>query len=106
MGAAVWSAKTAARSRSRLDGENRWYAVAVVVGSALIIATAIRQPFSYDEIIQITPYGSNSVVEIVSATRQPPLDPLLGAMFQRLLGMGQLQQLLARSGSSCWPPLP
>jgi hypothetical protein len=67
---------------------------------------AIRQPFSYDEIIQITPYGSNSVVEIVSATRQPPLDPLLGAMFQRLLGMGQLQQRLARSGSSCWPPLP
>jgi hypothetical protein len=66
----------------------------VVVGSALIIATAIRQPFSYDEITQITPYGSNSVVEIVSATRQPPLDPLLGAMFQRLLGMGQLQQRL------------
>jgi len=66
----------------------------VLVGCALNIAAAIRQPYSYDEIQQITPYGSNSIVEILSATRQPPLDPLLGALIQHVLGVGQLRQHL------------
>lgn len=87
-------AEAPARVRSRLDGDIPWYVGAVLVGCALNIAAAIRQPYSYDEIQQITPYGSNSIVEILSATRQPPLDPLLGALVQHVLGVGQLRQHL------------
>ncbi len=71
-----------------------WYASGVVVGAALIVVTAFRQPFSYDELTQIAPYASNDPVEIVTATRQPPIDPLLGALFRHLFGQGQLQQRL------------
>ena len=87
-------AEAPARVRSRLGGDIPWYVGAVLVGCALNIAAAIRQPYSYDEIQQITPYGSNSIVEILSATRQPPLDPLLGALVQHVLGVGQLRQHL------------
>ena len=87
-------AEAPARVRSRLGGDIPWYVGAVLVGCALNIAAAIRQPYSYDEIQQITPYGSNSIVEILSATRQPPLDPLLGALIQHVLGVGQLRQHL------------
>ncbi len=79
---------------SRRDGATWWYVAGVVLGSVLIVVTAIRQPFSYDELTQIGPYGSNSIVDIVTATRQPPVDPLLGAMFQHLFGVGQLRQRL------------
>lgn len=87
-------AEAPARVRSRLGGDIPWYVGAVLVGCALNIAAAIRQPYSYDEIQQITPYGSNSIVEILSATRQPPLDPLVGALVQHVLGVGQLRQHL------------
>ena len=69
-----------------------WYVGAVVVGSALVVWAAINQPFNQNELRQIAPYGSDSVEEITSGTRQPPLGPLLGAGFQHLLGEGQLQQ--------------
>jgi len=88
------SAKTAASQKSYRSDERWWYTAAVLIGGALNIVTALRQPYSYDEIQQITPYGSNSVVEIVTATRQPPIDPLLGALAQHLFGTGQLQQRL------------
>lgn len=94
MNAAVVLEKLPITVRSAVARDGVWYAGAVLVGSALIVATAINQPFSYDEITQITPYGSDSINEITSATRQPPLDPLLGALFQHLLGQGQLQQRL------------
>jgi len=95
MGAvAVHAADRSAEAPSRRAGEAWWYAAGVLVGSVLIVVTAIRQPFSYDELTQIAPYGSNSIVEIVTATRQPPIDPLLGAMFQHMFGMGQLRQRL------------
>ncbi|MPZ63471.1 MAG: hypothetical protein GEU93_19740 [Propionibacteriales bacterium] len=71
-----------------------WYAGAVVVGSVLIVLTAINQPYNQNEIQQIGPYDSGSLAEITSGTRQPPLDPLLGAAVQHLLGEGQLRQRL------------
>ena len=80
--------------RPRMLRDLWWYAGAVLVGAALNVVTAIRQPYSYDEIQQISPYASNSVGEITSATRQPPLDPLLGALAQHVFGTGQLQQRL------------
>lgn len=95
MGAVALTASgvsTAASARRSYD--SWWYAAGVLLGSVLIVATAIRQPFNYDELTQIAPYGSNSIVEIVTATRQSPIDPLLGAMFQHLFGMGQLRQRL------------
>lgn len=77
-----------------MNGDGAWYAAGVVLGAVLIVATAIRQPYSYDELTQITPYDSDTIGGITGATRQPPLDPLLGAMFQRLFGIGQFQQRL------------
>ncbi len=71
-----------------------WYAGGVLVGTVLLVVTALRQPYSYDEISQITPYGSDNVLDIISGTRQPPLDPLLGGVFEHLFGVGQLQQRL------------
>lgn len=75
-------------------GELLWYAGAVALGAALILATAITQPYNQNEWVQIAPYSSSNVHEIVSGTRQPPLDPLLGAIVQHLLGVGQLRQRL------------
>lgn len=78
----------------RRAGDIGWYVTGVLVGAALIVTTAFRQPYSYDELTQIAPFGSNNLVEIVTATRQPPIDPLLGALFRHLFGQGQLQQRL------------
>jgi hypothetical protein len=78
----------------RVPGDLWAYVGGVVLGATLLLVAAVRQPFSYDELSQITPYASNDVVTIVSGTRQPPLDPLLGAVFRHLLGQGQLQQRL------------
>ncbi len=70
------------------------YAGAVTLGAVLIVVAAIRQPFSYDELTQIGPYGSSDPGTITGATRQPPIDPLLGALFHHLFGEGQLQDRL------------
>ncbi len=71
-----------------------YYIAAVLLGAVLIVLTAIRQPFSYDELTQINVYGSDSISVITGATRQPPIDPLLGALFQHIFGEGQLRQRL------------
>jgi hypothetical protein len=94
MGAAGWLAESRARTRSLLGRDIPWYVAAVVVGSVLIVVAALNQPYSFDEITQIAPYGSDNIGKITGATRQPPLDPLLGAMFQHLFGVGQLQERL------------
>ncbi len=74
--------------------EDAWYLGAVGVGAVLIVVAAITQPFNQNEIKQMAPYGSNSYTEITGGTRQPPLDPLLGALVKHLLGEGQLRQRL------------
>ncbi len=78
--------------------ESRWvtplYAAAVLGGAVLIVATALAQPFNQNELVQMAPYASGTVREILDATRQPPLDPLLGAAVRRVLGEGQLLQRL------------
>ncbi len=87
---------TAVRERTRtgMSRDTPYYVAAVLVGAALIVVTAIRQPFSYDELTQINVYGSDSISVITGATRQPPIDPLLGALFQHIFGEGQLRQRL------------
>ena len=71
-----------------------WYVATIALGTVLFFAAALRQPFNQNEIQQMAPYGSNDIGEIVGATRQPPLDPLAGALVQHLFGMGQWQQRL------------
>ncbi len=71
-----------------------WYVAAVCVGAVLIVVAAVNQPYNQNELQQMAPYGSGSIEEIISGTRQPPLDPLLGALVQLLLGEGQLRQRL------------
>lgn len=70
------------------------YAGAVVVGAACIVIACFNQPYNQNEIQQITPYGGDDISKIIHATRQPPLDPLLGAAVQHLVGTGQLRQRL------------
>jgi hypothetical protein len=65
----------------------------VLGGAALIVLTALQQPYNQNEWVQIAPYG-HDLGTAVSGTRQPPLDPLLGSLAQRLVGEGQLQQRL------------
>jgi 4-amino-4-deoxy-L-arabinose transferase-like glycosyltransferase len=86
------AAPAPAHSRPRRDGW--WYAGAVGVGSVLMVAAAINQPYNQNELEQMAPYGSDSIDKIIHGTRQPPLDPLLGALVQHLLGEGQLRQRL------------
>ena len=71
-----------------------WYAAAVAVGAVLMVATAISQPYNQNEFKQMAPYGSSDIATITGGTRQPPLDPLLGALVQHVLGEGQLRQRL------------
>ncbi|MFY9913164.1 MAG: glycosyltransferase family 39 protein, partial [Nocardioidaceae bacterium] len=87
--------QTAEPARLPASGRDLWvYAGAVLTGAVVIVLASIRQPYNQNELLQMAPYGSDSVGEIVSGTRQPPLDPLLGAIVQHLLGVGQMRQRL------------
>jgi Dolichyl-phosphate-mannose-protein mannosyltransferase len=85
---------TSARTHSGPRRDGWWYVGGVGVGSVLMVATAINQPYNQNELMQMAPYGSDSIQQIIHGTRQPPLDPLLGAAVQHLLGEGQLRQRL------------
>lgn len=86
--------EAAAEPRSRFSRETLVHLAAILVGSVLILVAAFNQPYNENEYVQMNPYGADTIEEITSGTRQPPLDPLLGALFQRLFGIGQLQQRL------------
>ncbi len=66
----------------------------VLLGAVLIVLTVLQQPFNQNEYVQLAPYGDADLGTAVTGTRQPPLDPFLGVLVQRLLGEGQLQQRL------------
>jgi hypothetical protein len=70
------------------------YAGAVAVGGVLVAISALAQPYDQNEWVQMEPYRSTDPSVITSGTRQPPLDPMLGAFVQHLLGEGQLRQRL------------
>lgn len=69
-------------------------ALAVLLGAALSVLAALNQPYNQNEWVQIAPYDSWDPAVVSSGTRQPPLDPVLGALVQHVLGVGQLQQRL------------
>jgi hypothetical protein len=101
--ATAGGAPTRARFPRRFSGPDLACSAAVLLGAVLCTIAAIGQPFSYDELTQIAPYGTGDAGEITSATRQPPLAPLAEALVQHLLGEGQLQQRLLPllSGTGC-----
>jgi len=74
--------------------ERLLHALAVLVGATLSVLAAINQPYNQNEWVQIAPYDSWDPVAVTSGTRQPPLDPILGALVQHVTGVGQLQQRL------------
>jgi hypothetical protein len=80
--------------RSWLANDLIGYVPAVLTGAALVLMASINQPLNQNELLQVGPYGSDSVGEITGGTRQPPIDPLLGSLVQHLFGVGQLQQRL------------
>lgn len=82
---------TATQPRVRRDSSVLWYGGAVAIGSALAIIGSLRQAFNQNELQQMATYASSDIGTIVGGTRQPPLDPLAGALVQHILGVGQWQ---------------
>ena len=77
------------------DRLERWLlALAVLLGGTLSVLAALNQPYNQNEWVQIAPYDSWDPAVVTSGTRQPPLDPILGALVQHAVGVGQLQQRL------------
>jgi hypothetical protein len=70
------------------------YGAIVLLGSVLIVLTSLNQPYNQNEWKQVSPYDESDLGAAVSGTRQPPLDPLLGTLVQRLVGEGHLEQRL------------
>lgn len=70
------------------------YVLAVAIGALCIGIASWKQPYNQNELLQMAPYGSDRISTIISGTRQPPLDPLLGSLIQHALGVGQLRQRL------------
>lgn len=66
--------------------------LAVLVGGSLSVLTALNQPYNQNEWVQLQPYDSWDPAVVTSGTRQPPLGPLLSALVQHLVGVGQLEQ--------------
>lgn len=75
---------------ARLEG--LLHALAVLTGAVLSVMAALNQPYNQNEWVQIQPYDSWDPSVVTSGTRQPPLDPILGALVQHVVGVGQLQQ--------------
>jgi hypothetical protein len=71
----------------------------VLLGSALVVLTALNQPYNQNEFVQVHAYGHADLETAVTATRQPPLDPFLGVLVERLLGAGHVQQRLVPIGA-------
>lgn len=72
--------------------------VLIVVGFAALIlfVTAAEEPFNIDELRQTRHYGDSleRVIDESFLQEQPPLDPLLNALAQRVLGVGDVRQRL------------
>ena len=76
------------------------YGLVVAVGAVFVLMASINQPYNQNELLQIGPYGGNTIGDVTSGTRQPPVDPVLGALVQHLLGEGQLRQRLVPAGAA------
>ena len=70
--------------------------VAVLIGAAILVIAIDDEPYHIDELRQVRSYDRpfGDIVEASFAQEQPPLDPLLNATVQRILGMGDARQRL------------
>lgn len=76
-----------------------WYALLLVItalGGFMLLVEAANEPLHMDELRQVQAYGS-SFADLVRASfrqTQPPLDALLNAALQRVVGVGDVRQRL------------
>lgn len=68
----------------------------VVVGALVLIIAVLEEPYHIDELRQVRSYSSSfgEIVDASFAQEQPPLDPLLNATLQRVIGVGDTHQRL------------
>lgn len=67
---------------------------AIALGTVFFVIATLEVPYNIDELRQTRSYYSDlsQVVELSYDQQQPPLDPVLNALAQRLIGVGDLQQ--------------
>ncbi|MDD5306195.1 MAG: hypothetical protein PHU25_02630 [Deltaproteobacteria bacterium] len=69
-------------------------AAAVILGTIVIVAAVFDEPYHIDELLQVSSYSRHlhrtSYTSLVQ--QQPPLDPLLNALFERVVGQGDARQ--------------
>lgn len=70
--------------------------VAVLIGAAVLLIAIEDEPYHIDELRQVRSYDRpfGDVVEASFAQVQPPLDPLVNAAVQRVVGVGDARQRL------------
>lgn len=68
--------------------------VVVMIATALLCVEARTEPYHIDELRQVRPYADDlsTLVDASFSQEQPPLDVIVGAGTQRLLGVGDLAQ--------------
>lgn len=69
-------------------------ALAVGIGITILLISMFEEPYHIDELRQTRAYGQpvTDIIDASFAQQQPPLDPLLNAAVQRLIGVGDPQQ--------------
>lgn len=69
---------------------------AIVVGSVILVIGMLEEPYHIDELRQVRSYSRpmSVLIELSYGQEQPPLDPILGKVVQRVLGQGHVQQRL------------
>lgn len=70
--------------------------LAVALGMLILLVAAIEEPYNIDELRQTRSYDKSfeHVVQESILQEQPPLDPLINAMAQRVIGVGDVRQRL------------
>ena len=66
----------------------------ILIGAAVLLVAMFDEPYHLDEIRQTRAYteGVHSIVDLAYEQEQPPLDALLNAGVQRLIGQGDARQ--------------
>jgi hypothetical protein len=66
------------------------------VGAIFLFIAMVEEPYHIDELRQVSSYDSNliRVAKLSVGQEQPPLDAVLNAVAQRMIGVGDVQQRL------------
>jgi hypothetical protein len=68
----------------------------VLFGGLILLLASAEEPYHIDELRQTRQYGNSfeAVIQESRGQEQPPLDPLLNAAVQRIIGIGDVRQRL------------